>query len=247
MKCVECGKEFTANRKGHKFCGVLCRGRHHSNAYNRRNREKVNAIRRQRYWKDPEKERAYSRSYPKPEDRAEKTCIQCGATFTPLSPRHPYQKFCGRRCGSISMNKKMYAKYTDRKIAGVLRARNRSAASKQAHSDRAKTYGVKRRGYIHQGGYNLLPKDFDAVRERDGHQCVYCGCKATKEKPLTFDHIIPLKKRGLHIKENLVVSCYKCNSSKGIKEVVGWCEIRGIAVPTKVQELLKAQESFCAG
>ncbi len=43
--------------------------------------------------------------------------------------------------------------------------------------------------------------------------CYFCGKKFSKEK-LTMDHLIPLAKGGFSIKNNLVVSCKDCNSSK---------------------------------
>ena len=46
--------------------------------------------------------------------------------------------------------------------------------------------------------------------------CFYC--KKKYKKP-TMDHRIPLAKGGLHVRDNLVVACLKCNLSKGAKIV----------------------------
>jgi len=68
----------------------------------------------------------------------------------------------------------------------------------------------------------------DAIHERDGWRCWYCGkvvapqnCKTT---PLidkaTQDHLVPLSKGGSDEDEsNIVTACFSCNSRKGKKTV----------------------------
>jgi hypothetical protein len=51
---------------------------------------------------------------------------------------------------------------------------------------------------------------FEKVRERDGHACVYCG----NTKYLTLDHLVPLSRGGSNDEENLVTACRPCNSKK---------------------------------
>jgi 5-methylcytosine-specific restriction endonuclease McrA len=48
---------------------------------------------------------------------------------------------------------------------------------------------------------------------RDNHTCAYCG-KKLKSIELNIDHIIPRSKGGKHVWENVVCSCYKCNTKK---------------------------------
>jgi hypothetical protein len=59
----------------------------------------------------------------------------------------------------------------------------------------------------------------EAVFERDGYQCNYCG---DAEGPFAVDHIIPVTRAGSNNLENLCVSCKPCNSSKGDKLVSEW-------------------------
>lgn len=54
------------------------------------------------------------------------------------------------------------------------------------------------------------------IFKRDDHSCVYCG----SHKNLTIDHIIPKSRGGDNSWENLITSCYKCNSIKGDKTPV---------------------------
>ena len=56
-----------------------------------------------------------------------------------------------------------------------------------------------------------IPKDIaDAVYQRDGGKCVYCGASEN----LQFDHIIPFSKGGVTTIENLQLLCQKCNLEK---------------------------------
>lgn len=59
------------------------------------------------------------------------------------------------------------------------------------------------------------------IKERDNYTCCQCGNSTHKEPNLLLevDHIIPISKGGLTIKENLQTLCWKCNRSKGAKIV----------------------------
>jgi 5-methylcytosine-specific restriction endonuclease McrA len=56
----------------------------------------------------------------------------------------------------------------------------------------------------------ILPPTRNRIYKRDNHECVYCGSK----KQLTLDHVIPKSRGGSNNWENLVTSCFKCNSKK---------------------------------
>lgn len=59
-----------------------------------------------------------------------------------------------------------------------------------------------------------IPKDVvDAVWNRDGGKCVYCG----STENLHLDHIIPFSKGGDSSVENLQLLCQKCNLHKSNK------------------------------
>jgi len=48
-----------------------------------------------------------------------------------------------------------------------------------------------------------------AVFARDGWRCQYCGAQAEN-----LDHVIPRSRGGLHVWENVVASCRRCNARK---------------------------------
>ena len=51
-----------------------------------------------------------------------------------------------------------------------------------------------------------------------GYRCAYC----VKSEDLQQEHVFPLYKGGGYTQENIVPSCYKCNYSKGIKDMFTW-------------------------
>lgn len=61
----------------------------------------------------------------------------------------------------------------------------------------------------------------EAVLNRDGHKCVYCGSDGGGF-PLHCDHIIPVSRGGSHEMGNLNASCKRCNSSKGNRLIESW-------------------------
>lgn len=62
-----------------------------------------------------------------------------------------------------------------------------------------------------------------ALVERDGAICHYCGVALVEprggftENGITIDHVNPSAKGGGHNLVNMVLSCPRCNSSKGAK------------------------------
>jgi hypothetical protein len=52
---------------------------------------------------------------------------------------------------------------------------------------------------------------------KSGTQCAYCG-----EDGDTLDHVIPKSKGGLGLRNNKVVACRSCNSSKRNKPLHEW-------------------------
>ena len=64
-----------------------------------------------------------------------------------------------------------------------------------------------------------VPLSRRALFARDGGRCVYCGAAAT-----SIDHVIPRSRGGLHVWENVVSACHKCNHHKADKTLkeIGW-------------------------
>ena len=64
-----------------------------------------------------------------------------------------------------------------------------------------------------------VPLTRRALFARDGGRCVYCGGVAT-----SVDHVIPRSRGGLHVWDNVVASCRRCNHVKADRTVaeIGW-------------------------
>lgn len=60
----------------------------------------------------------------------------------------------------------------------------------------------------------------DALRERDGCHCAYCGVALVEDDPMrgeSLDHLVPRSRGGSDDLENLALSCRSCNSQKGTR------------------------------
>lgn len=62
--------------------------------------------------------------------------------------------------------------------------------------------------------------DDERLQLTETPMCVYCG--ATDQ--LSADHLIPRAIGGTHAQHNLVRACRSCNSSKGKRDLLAWCE-----------------------
>ncbi len=61
----------------------------------------------------------------------------------------------------------------------------------------------------------------NAVYERDGFQCAYCG---TTNTGFQIDHVIPFWQGGRNTMGNLVVACVGCNKEKGATLEPRWLD-----------------------
>jgi 5-methylcytosine-specific restriction endonuclease McrA len=73
-----------------------------------------------------------------------------------------------------------------------------------------------------------LGKTAQAIRERDGHKCVYCGKSEVTVPPARgvdkhqLDHLIPRLLGGKDVATNLVTACKSCNSARHTMSIDGW-------------------------
>jgi 5-methylcytosine-specific restriction endonuclease McrA len=76
-----------------------------------------------------------------------------------------------------------------------------------------------------------VPLTRRAVFARDGGRCVYCRAPAT-----SIDHVLPRSRGGMHVWENVVSCCRRCNHTKADRVIteLGWRMPRQPAAPTGV-------------
>ena len=70
----------------------------------------------------------------------------------------------------------------------------------------------------------LTASDLREVRDKAKGRCFYCR----EKRPLALDHIIPICKGGPHSRDNVVMACRSCNSSKGPKDPMKFAKERGL-------------------
>lgn len=66
---------------------------------------------------------------------------------------------------------------------------------------------------------HAVPLTRRAIFARDGGRCVYCNAPAT-----SIDHVVPRSKGGLHVWDNVVSACHRCNHTKADRHLkdLGW-------------------------
>jgi 5-methylcytosine-specific restriction endonuclease McrA len=68
---------------------------------------------------------------------------------------------------------------------------------------------VRLRTFVHVPFRAHAPLTRRAVFARDAWQCQYCGSTAEN-----LDHVVPRSRGGLHVWENVVAACRRCNAKK---------------------------------
>lgn len=64
----------------------------------------------------------------------------------------------------------------------------------------------------------LTQKEWAEILQVFNNSCAYCGAINN----LTLDHIVPISKGGISRRNNVVVACLSCNSSKQAKDITEW-------------------------
>lgn len=66
------------------------------------------------------------------------------------------------------------------------------------------------------------PSTRQAIYDRDGFCCAYCGAAAEEGAALTLDHVLAVELGGTNAPTNLVTACLSCNSAKQDKTTREW-------------------------
>jgi 5-methylcytosine-specific restriction endonuclease McrA len=101
-----------------------------------------------------------------------------------------------------------------RAIVLVLKEKAEVVASNGAifHSERITIDApsiVRLRYFVHVPYRSHAPLTRRAVFARDDWSCQYCGSQAEN-----LDHVVPRSRGGLHVWENVVAACRRCNAKK---------------------------------
>lgn len=230
IACEQCGKTFTPERHGTKYCSGECCTRS----------RKINEARQLR------ERRAVGRVTH---------CPWCGADITHL--RNDAEA-CSKRCYNLwhkaqnrdriaarrradyaanraveqERSRRWVADNPDKAVAAKIayrvkhrdrvRARNRIIQSRtDPDGTRARLREANRRARKagNPGSIGVTPRDWLRMVAIYGHRCAYCG---QRPPSLTLDHVIPVARGGRHAIGNAVPACSSCNSSKADKFLAVW-------------------------
>jgi 5-methylcytosine-specific restriction endonuclease McrA len=92
----------------------------------------------------------------------------------------------------------------------------------KSNRDRARTYEAKQRAVRKGAEGTYTADDVQIILEAQNNLCFYCEVPLSKWHE---DHFIPLSKGGTNYRCNIVLTCAKCNLSKGSKapvEFLNW-------------------------
>lgn len=118
--------------------------------------------------------------------------------------RLSYQKHAERR----RAESREYYEANKERIAQVSKVYRRANPEKDREQSRRRRLRKKVQG--------VGKVDYRAVLLRDGYMCHICGQFVLPEH-VSFDHIIPLSKDGLHAMDNLAIAHRICNQRKNAK------------------------------
>ena len=85
----------------------------------------------------------------------------------------------------------------------------------------------------------------EAILERDGYECVWCGRELTGLVEPTTEHVIPKIKGGPSWIENEVAACRRCNGARGHQNLNEWLdECLGRGWNPRTETVLRTLESL---
>ncbi len=167
---------------------------------------------------NPEKAKGYSTAYRKrfPE-RVRDSVRRCERGR--VDKKKAYAKIYKEKNGN-EMRRKAVLKYAARDKD---KCRAQSSAWWKANRAKACAYAAKRRAMVRGTMIEDLTKYY-ATLLSNAIECSYCKIALSTEKHV--DHMLPLNRGGTHTKENLCVTCPRCNLSKGDKTPEEFSEFR---------------------
>jgi 5-methylcytosine-specific restriction endonuclease McrA len=234
--CGKCGVELPPDRTWRGARCAACRSVYHREHY-QTNKAKIAKQTKEYRQQHPEKQRAYARKWREgnPERAREiwTSYRERNREKMRAATRAWYRKYPDRvaalkarfRANRPNYHKEHYAKnrerYTEQGRAYYAANQDRVKQRHQQYyfnnRDRHRVYWMRRRA--RKAGATVGKVDFNLILERDGWICHICGGLIARED-LSFDHIIPLAKGGLHTNENLSPAHNNCNKGKGARLVV---------------------------
>ncbi len=99
------------------------------------------------------------------------------------------------------------------------------------------------RGGDWNGSKWIKPAKRQAIYDRDGHRCVYCGGNGD-DSNLTLEHLISVVLGGGNSARELITACLSCNCSRGkksLKAFLNWLKEKKGIDPKMVRARIRKQ------
>lgn len=145
-------------------------------------------------------------------------CSHCGQPM--VGKKLVTAIYCSRSC-KLAASEKRRPKRDD--AARYLREREYRIEAAKAYYKRrpevAQLTKRKRRARLRDAGvFVITERDWRRLCDRYDNRCCYCR----ENRPLTFDHVIPVIRGGRHSIGNALPACASCNASKNRRTVMEW-------------------------
>lgn len=222
--CPKCGAEKTPEKDASQRYGVSWKCKPCSATYLRSRNHSIEGKQKRRAWTEKNRDRIRE---------VDKAHYQRNAENERKTKRRLREKDPEKHRASIRRSR---AKYRERHnaISDAWRIRNpeRVKKNRRAYAKTPKGKEFLRRGArIRRARHKQVERSLSLSEEREimsASQCAYCSYEFTEAVKKTMDHIIPLKHRGPHIKENLIACCKSCNSAKNDTLPWEWGRLKNI-------------------
>ena len=93
----------------------------------------------------------------------------------------------------------------------------------------------KRRSIERQLLSTLTEEQWEECKRHFNFNCAYCE----SDESLTYDHFIPISKKGSYTVGNIIPACLSCNSSKSDSSFFDWYPLREFYCEEKEEKILK--------
>jgi len=94
-----------------------------------------------------------------------------------------------------------------------------TAAWYRRHPEKVAAKNRNRYARVRAGGGSVTAEEWAAMLSAYSGKCAYCGTAADR---IDLDHMVPLSRGGVHVIENVIPACLRCNSSKGARTPLEW-------------------------
>jgi 5-methylcytosine-specific restriction endonuclease McrA len=210
--CQVCGTpESVTAKKGPATCPACKREKYLivKRRYQQSEKGKATARAREEREDVREKRRQFSRSEQGKRNQAKYEATDKGRTTRAKVAKKHRNSEQGKRTAA---EKHQRTKHLPERIAQKKKAHARYSQTEKYAAKKHRDYARRKRAIVPTRP--VTAEDWLEILQQHKHRCHYCREPFTEESPATIDHVIPLSKSGLHVKENLVPACRSCNSTK---------------------------------